>query len=50
MSWKLYQIDRFLMSLDSNKSVVDPNLYHYSVGNEILILMIYSENLVVGYK
>jgi hypothetical protein len=30
MNWKLYQIDRFLLSLDFNKSVVDPNLYHYS--------------------
>jgi hypothetical protein len=50
MSWKLYQIDRFLMSLDFSKSVVDPNLYYYSVGDKSLILMTYSENLVVGYK
>jgi hypothetical protein len=50
MSWKLYQIDKFLMSLDFNKSVVDPKLYHYSVDDESLILMTYSENLVVGYK
>jgi hypothetical protein len=50
MSWKLYQIDRFLMSLDFNKSVVDPNLYYYSVGDESLIFMTYSESLVVGYK
>jgi hypothetical protein len=50
MSWKLYQIDRFLMSLDFSKSVVDPNLYYYSVGDESLILMTYSESLVVGYK
>jgi hypothetical protein len=50
MSWKLYQIDRFLMSLDLSKSVVDPNLYHYNVGDKTLILMTYSESLVVGYK
>jgi hypothetical protein len=37
------------MSLDFSKSVVDPNLYHYSVGDESLILMTYSESLV-GYK
>jgi hypothetical protein len=48
MSWKLYQIDIFLMSLDFSKSVVDPNLY--SVGDENLILMNYSESVVVGYK
>jgi hypothetical protein len=48
MSWKLYQIDRFLMSLDLSKNVVDPNLY--SVGDENLILMTYSESIVVGYK
>jgi hypothetical protein len=47
MSWKLYQIDRFLISLDFNKSVADPNLYHYSVGDESLILMTYSESVVV---
>jgi hypothetical protein len=46
MSWKLYQIDRFLISLDFNKSVVDPNLYHYCIGDESLILMTYSE--IVG--
>jgi hypothetical protein len=45
MSWKLYQIDRFLISLDFNKSVVDPNLYHYSVGDESLILMTYSKSI-----
>jgi hypothetical protein len=48
MSWKLYQIDRFLMSLDFSKSVADPNLY--SVGDENLILMTYSESLVVENK
>jgi hypothetical protein len=37
MSWKLYQIDRFLMSLDFNKSVADPNLYYYNVGDGSLI-------------
>jgi hypothetical protein len=50
MSWKLYQIDRFLMTLDFSKTVADPNLYYYSVGNESLILMNYSESLVVVYK
>jgi hypothetical protein len=50
MSWKLFQIDKFLMSLEFNKSVVDPNLYHYSVDDESLILVTYSESLVVGYK
>jgi hypothetical protein len=43
-------MNEFLMSLGFNKSVVDPNLYYYSVGDESLILMTYSENLVVGYK
>jgi hypothetical protein len=38
------------MSLDFSKSVVDPNLYHYSVGDESLILMNYLERVVVGYK
>jgi hypothetical protein len=46
MSWKLYQIDRFLMSLCFIKSVVDPNQYHYSVGDENLILINYLESLV----
>jgi hypothetical protein len=50
MSWKLYQTDGFLMSLGFSKSVVDPNLYYYSVGDKSLILMTYSESLVVGYK
>jgi hypothetical protein len=31
-----------------NKSIADPNLY--SVGDENLILMTYSESVVVGYK
>jgi hypothetical protein len=43
-------MDGFLTSLGFNKSVVDPNLYYYSVGDESLILMTYSESLVVGYK
>jgi hypothetical protein len=47
MSWKLYQIDIFLISFDFSKSVVDPNLYHYCIGDESLILMTYSENVVV---
>jgi hypothetical protein len=50
MSWKLHQIDVFLMSLGFSKSVVDPNLYYYIVGDESLILMTYSESRVVGYK
>jgi hypothetical protein len=41
MSWKLYHIDRFLMNLDYIKSVADPNLYYYIVGDERLILMTY---------
>jgi hypothetical protein len=43
-------MDRFLMSLGFSKSVVDPKLYHYSVGDESLILKTYSESVVVGYK
>jgi hypothetical protein len=38
------------MSLDFSKSVANPNLYHYSIGDESLIPMTYSEGLVVGYK
>jgi hypothetical protein len=40
----------FLMSLGFSKSVADSNLYYYSVGDESLIFMTYSESLVVGYK
>jgi hypothetical protein len=47
MSWKPYQMDGLLMSLDFNKSIADPNLYYYSVGDKSLILMTYSESLVV---
>jgi hypothetical protein len=36
------------MSLDFSKSTVDPKLY--SVGDKNLILMTYSESVVVGYK
>jgi hypothetical protein len=50
MGWKLYHMDRFLMSLGFKKSVVDPNLYYYNVGDESLILMTYSKSLIVGYK
>ena len=50
MSWKIHQMDGFLMSFGFNKSVADPNLYYYIVGDESLILVTYSENLVVGYK
>jgi hypothetical protein len=49
MSWKLHQIDGFLMSLGFNKSVANPNLYYY-ICDESLILMTYSGSRVVGYK
>jgi hypothetical protein len=48
MSWKLYQIDRFLMRLDFNKSITYPNLYN--LGDKNMILMTYSESLVVENK
>jgi hypothetical protein len=35
------KMDGFLMSLGFNKSVVDPNLYYYIVGDESLILVTY---------
>jgi hypothetical protein len=44
------KMDGFLMSLGFSKSVVDPNLYYYIVGDESLILVTYSGSLVVGYK
>jgi hypothetical protein len=50
MSWKLHQLNEFLMSLGFSKSVADPTLYYYIVGDESLILMTYSGSLVVGYK
>jgi hypothetical protein len=34
------------MSLGFSKNIVDPNLYYYSVGDESLILITYSESLV----
>jgi hypothetical protein len=34
------------MRLDFIKSVADPNLYYYNVGDESLILMTYSKILV----
>jgi hypothetical protein len=43
-------MDGFLMSLGFSKSVVDPNLYYYSVDDESLILMTYSKSLVVENK
>jgi hypothetical protein len=43
-------MDGFLMSLGFNKSVADPNLYYYIVGDESLILVTYLGILVVGYK
>jgi hypothetical protein len=47
---RAWYIDGFLMSLGFNKSVVDPNLYYYIVGDETLILVTYLGSLVVGYK
>jgi hypothetical protein len=38
-------MDGFLMSLDFNKSVVDPNLYYHIVGDECLILVMYVDDL-----
>ena len=39
------KMDGLLMSLDFNKSVVDPNLYYHIVGNECLILVQYVDDL-----
>jgi hypothetical protein len=50
MSWKLHQMDGFLMSLGFSKGVANPNLYYYIVGDESLILMTYSGSSVVRYK
>jgi hypothetical protein len=36
--------------LSFNKGIAYPNLYYYSVGNKSLILMTYSESLVVENK
>jgi hypothetical protein len=44
------KMDGFLMSLGFNKSVANPNLYYYIIGDESLNLMTYSGSLVVGYK
>jgi hypothetical protein len=49
MSWKLHQINGFLMSLGFNKSVAKPKLYYY-ICDESLISMTYPESRVVGYK
>ena len=38
------------MSLGFSKSVANPNLYYYIVGDESPILMTYSRSRVVGYK
>jgi hypothetical protein len=43
-------MDGFLMSLGLNKNIVYPNLYYYSVDDKSLILMTYSESLVVENK
>jgi hypothetical protein len=43
-------MDGSLISLGFSKSVDDPNLYYYSVSDESLILMTYSESLVDEYK
>ena len=45
MSWKLYQMDGFLMSLGFNKSAADPNLYYHIAGNKCLILVLYVDDL-----
>jgi hypothetical protein len=42
------KMDGFLMSLGFSKSVIDPNLYYYIVGDESPIT--YLGSLVVGYK
>jgi hypothetical protein len=39
------KMEGFLMSLNFNKSVVDPNLYYHIVGNECLILVLYVNDL-----
>jgi hypothetical protein len=39
------KIDRYLMSLGFNKSVVDPNLYYHIIGDECLILVLYVDDL-----
>jgi hypothetical protein len=39
------KMDGFLMSLDFNKSVADPNLYYHIVGDECLILVLYVDDL-----
>jgi hypothetical protein len=41
------KMDGFLMSLGFNKSVVDPNLYYHSVGDECLILVLYVDDLLL---
>ena len=38
-------MNEFLMSLGFNKSVADPNLYYYIVGDECLILVPYIDDL-----
>jgi hypothetical protein len=38
------------MSLGFSKSVTDPNLYYYIVGDETMILMTYSRSRVVTSK
>jgi hypothetical protein len=44
------KMDGFLMSLGFSKSVANPNLYYYIVGDESLILVTCSGSLVLGYK
>jgi hypothetical protein len=39
------KMDGFLMSLDFNKSVPDPNLYYHIVGDKCLILVLYVDDL-----
>jgi hypothetical protein len=39
------KIDGYLMSLGFRESVVDPNLYYHTVGDECLILVLYVDDL-----
>jgi len=39
------KIDGYLMSLGFRKSVVDPNLYYHIIGDEVLILVLYDDEL-----
>jgi hypothetical protein len=41
------KMDGFLMSLGFNKSVVDPNLYYHTDGNECFILVLYVDDIIL---